>query len=1167
MSNLKRFFASLTIASTILMTGAGAILPVTAVTIADGDLVKSADSSAVYLIQGAKKRVIPHLNVYLSWGYPSNFSTVKTVSAADLALYADDNAVPFRDGAMFRGTAQSLGGKDASAVFYVEDAQLRAIKSAEIYQALFNDANWTKVTWVPDDLLTKFNYPMGTTIESSATHPDGCLIKYTGTTQVYLIQDGKKRAVSAAAMTANQLNAANVITIAATETYTDGTAITGAESAILTPGWATTVGALTIALDPDSPEATNVPKTASNVVYTKVKLTASGPVTINSITVKRAGMGTASNFASIGLFEGSTQLGTYKTLSSDTDTATINVSPALTLTAGQTKYLAIKATSDGTAGVANKLGLTALSTDATVSGLPVYGKEMTVVNVTVGTLTATFQSVSNTSPKVGEDNVELAVVKLAVNSVEDIEVNSFKLQQSGTAGASDLSNLAIYQSGEKKGACSYANDYLTCVFDTPYLIKKDTSKEVKVLGDIESGWNRTVILGLERSEDIQAIGKSYGYGVTVVDAGGDSVAGNILTIKTGTITINFYGPDSGDIVVNQKNINMANFEITSNNEDAELKTLKVSVKINGTATSTASVFTNLELYDPVTGNIYDASADVANTKWDLKPYITLSKGVKRTFQIRLDTPNTTIAGNTTYQVLLADTDLSIKGLTSNQPIAAAEIAPDNLTGKLMALKAAGLTLTGVALTGVTKTAGSKGVVLYKADLVVVGEAIKITKIIVEKAANNQLDKDNLDNLYLYKVVDETETLVKTLTDDKIPDNSATFDGLNLQVEPGKLVTILVKGDISKPADLTNTNLRITVASNAKIDSETVSNGVNVVETVTAADGSLVAIVANGILTIDLNKTETGLAKDLYVLANATTPFIGRIKLTAQYENIKIEDLVLENTANTIARSVKTIELYKSDKTTKLASANWLAGSKTIKFDDLNYVVKGDTTDYLYLKAILNKIGLDAEDTAVSGDIIEMNSTSTNAIFRGEDSGTDITNTSTTMGVTQSLKAQVMAARINSVANGLANGTLQAGSNKIIAKFKIKADTTSNVSSSGDIARVELTNLDIALTTSTKVNAANLKIEREGGLDDKKDFTFTNWTSTFTNDQFIESGQEAIYIIYADVTDTHTAGENAYLETQVAADADLDWKDDGMSAATDLRLYTAPIDGARLELKH
>ncbi|PIW67613.1 hypothetical protein COW09_02255, partial [bacterium (Candidatus Moisslbacteria) CG12_big_fil_rev_8_21_14_0_65_36_11] len=470
----------------------------------------------------------------------------------------------------------------------------------------------------------------------------------------------------------------------------------------------------------------------SNVVYTKVKLTASGPVTINSITVKRAGMGTASNFASIGLFEGSTQLGTYKTLSSDTDTATINVSPALTLTAGQTKYLAIKATSDGTVGVANKLGLTALSTDATVSGLPVYGKEMTVVNVTVGTLTATFQSVSNTSPKVGEDNVELAVVKLAVNSVEDIEVNSFKLQQSGTAGASDLSNLAIYQSGEKKGACSYANDYLTCVFDTPYLIKKDTSKEVKVLGDIESGWNRTVILGLERSEDIQAIGKSYGYGVTVVDADDDGAAGNILTIKTGTITINFYGPDSGDIVVNQKNINMANFEITSNNEDAELKTLKVSVKINGTATSTASVFTNLELYDPVTGNIYDASADVANTKWDLKPYITLSKGVKRTFQIRLDTPNTTIAGNTTYQVLLADTDLSIKGLTSNQPIAAAEIAPDNLTGKLMALKAAGLTLTGVALTGVTKTAGSKGVVLYKADLVAVGEAIKTTKIIVDE---------------------------------------------------------------------------------------------------------------------------------------------------------------------------------------------------------------------------------------------------------------------------------------------------------------------------------------------------------------------------------------------------------------------------------------------------
>jgi len=109
MSKFKRIIASLTVASTVLMTGAGAILPVSAVTIADGDLVKASGTSAVYLIQGAKKRVFPHLNVYLSWGYPSNFSSVKTVTATDLAQYADDNAVPFRDGSMFRGTTTSIG--------------------------------------------------------------------------------------------------------------------------------------------------------------------------------------------------------------------------------------------------------------------------------------------------------------------------------------------------------------------------------------------------------------------------------------------------------------------------------------------------------------------------------------------------------------------------------------------------------------------------------------------------------------------------------------------------------------------------------------------------------------------------------------------------------------------------------------------------------------------------------------------------------------------------------------------------------------------------------------------------------------------------------------------------------------------------------------------------
>ncbi|MDD4996326.1 MAG: hypothetical protein PHW15_02560, partial [Patescibacteria group bacterium] len=120
MNKLKKLIALGTTVSMLLSLVV--VMPARAVTIADGDLVMTTSSSAVYYIQGAYKRVFPHYNVYLSWGYPSDFSTVKTVSTSELASYTDANPMPFRDGALFRGTAASLGDKDATAVFYVENA-------------------------------------------------------------------------------------------------------------------------------------------------------------------------------------------------------------------------------------------------------------------------------------------------------------------------------------------------------------------------------------------------------------------------------------------------------------------------------------------------------------------------------------------------------------------------------------------------------------------------------------------------------------------------------------------------------------------------------------------------------------------------------------------------------------------------------------------------------------------------------------------------------------------------------------------------------------------------------------------------------------------------------------------------------------------------------------
>ena len=229
---MKKYFVALGIILTILIT-----IPAHASTIniSDGDLVKVAGSPAVYYIQDNMKRVFPHANVFSSWGY-SGYSGIKTVTAVELATYADGDPMPFRDGSLFRGTSTGLSGYAKEAVYYVQDGKIRPVQSSVVYQTLFKDPKWIKVTWVPDDMLDKFNYSAGDMVTSSATHPDGTLIKYSDSNTKYLISDGTKRAfASDAIFKNNRYLANNVITVDNSEVYPDGSPIAEVETALLRP--------------------------------------------------------------------------------------------------------------------------------------------------------------------------------------------------------------------------------------------------------------------------------------------------------------------------------------------------------------------------------------------------------------------------------------------------------------------------------------------------------------------------------------------------------------------------------------------------------------------------------------------------------------------------------------------------------------------------------------------------------------------------------------------------------------------------------------------------------------------------------------------------------------------------------------------------------------------
>ena len=129
-----------------------------------------------------------------------------------------------------------MHGKAASAVFYVENNKLRPINSGEVYQTLFNDPSWNLVTWVPDDLLSKFDYSLGENLVSTNIHPNGTLVKYADSSAVYLIENGQKRQFTSwDTLVDNGYRHRKIHIIPASETYVTTDSIGGLAESLTTP--------------------------------------------------------------------------------------------------------------------------------------------------------------------------------------------------------------------------------------------------------------------------------------------------------------------------------------------------------------------------------------------------------------------------------------------------------------------------------------------------------------------------------------------------------------------------------------------------------------------------------------------------------------------------------------------------------------------------------------------------------------------------------------------------------------------------------------------------------------------------------------------------------------------------------------------------------------------
>lgn len=166
----------------------------------------------------------PTYDVLLSW-----FGT--TDGVLNVAL-ADLQTTPLGGNATMRPGHKLLRVESDTKIYaVVRTGVLRHITSDSLLVQLYGSDWANRVAVVPDAFF--INYIIAEPI-TTATHPDGTLLKYQGSNDIYLIANGKKRKFADGAFTANRYQSSALVEATSTIAHETGQEIGGAEDALVT---------------------------------------------------------------------------------------------------------------------------------------------------------------------------------------------------------------------------------------------------------------------------------------------------------------------------------------------------------------------------------------------------------------------------------------------------------------------------------------------------------------------------------------------------------------------------------------------------------------------------------------------------------------------------------------------------------------------------------------------------------------------------------------------------------------------------------------------------------------------------------------------------------------------------------------------------------------------
>ena len=1154
MERFKKIFAAGVIFVTVLSMSV-VVAPQAGAVASAGDLIKMAGLSTVYYLAADGKRyVFPSESAYFSWY--SDFSGVVTIPQSELESLSLGANVTVRP-----GTKLVKITTNPKVYAVVAGGNLLPIPDEATAATLYG-ANWNKrIIDVSDAFFT--NYKISTTPVSATAYPAGSLVKFGTSADVFYINtDGTASKISnEAALTANRFKMADVIT-ATIAKPTEGAAITAAVSTLTDTssgaGGSISAGTgLTVALASDNPAAASILSDGSGttldgqalIPVLKLNFTAAadGDVKITTLKLTRTGISSDSDIDNAYLYDGDSIIARLADMQSiSTKVMTFTDSAGLfTVTKGTTKSILVRfdvnreSTSGKTIGFSLNAATDVTTNGAAVSGsFPMAGNLMSTATVTdFGGINISRVADNSTAVDPGTTNFTAAHYTLTPSN-QNLEVSFLKFQMIGSASASDVTNIKLYDGVTQVGTTQQLSSGKIVTFDlsaAPIALSSSQAKQLYIKADVANGSTRTFYFSLQKKADI--IAKDTSYGVYITPNNGTvgtftSQDSSTVTIGSGSLTVS-KATDSptGNIADAATNLTLAKYTMKAVGEDIKVSsiayystgtaghTLKnTKILVDGTQVGT----TNTTLTGNTTG-VHPATANTATTTVNF----TVTAGTTKVLTIVGDTTGTTAVNDTltiSLNIGASNGQRSIALTTLNVP--SSSTSANLLTvkaGTVATAKNQGLGDYSVSSpTGVVGKTGAKiGSFTVKAGA---GEDVNVTKITLsdKNTAGYALGVD-YQNL-LIKRQDtgaQVGSTIGTLQTGTNINYSYEFSpATTLTITNGQTLIFDVYADILSNA--VNTGTAYAALRVLDIAATGVSTSADAGDTTDVALQN-VYLSASGSLTIENVASSDQVPAQIVYASGATDNVVDvyKFKMTALTESIDVSrvivtDTIVASTYNaTTANGKPTTTLYNFslyDGTTKLAGPVSLTSTSTPTnggYLDFNLgtatplnVVPGSPKTLTVKATVNNYAALSSGSThqfSLNTAPIQDSATPTRAITaQGHDSSV------AKNGPTSGVSGSAITVRVSypvltrlAAATSLPSGS---GSDLLIAKFKVKA--------AGGEVRLKKMTFDVTVndtTTSTALSFSSFKLFRNGSQVASTEYDIFDGTGTAAADQLSNAG--------------------------------------------------------------